>query len=90
MNPFLLKETNGLMAFWKIPPVVVLVVLFDLESTHGVQIFHVFLLCRSYLYFVLKKYNPGRKIYTFSHNHGSGKWLYLKGNDPFGDTPIFH
>ena len=26
--------------------------------------------------------------YSFS-NHGSGKWLYLKGNDPIGDTPIF-
>ena len=20
----------------------------------------------------------------------SGKWLFLKGNDPIGDTPIFH
>ena len=28
--------------------------------------------------------------YPFSDNHGSGKWLYLKGNDPIGDTPIFH
>ena len=52
--------------------------------------FHVFLLSRLLSVFVLKKYNPGRKIYTFSHNHGSGKWLYLKGNNPFGDTPIFH
>ena len=31
-------------------------------------------------------------IFPSSHNHGSGKWLYLKGNDPIGDTPIldFH
>ena len=27
--------------------------------------------------------------YSFSHNPGNGKWLYLKGNDPIGDTPIF-
>ena len=26
---------------------------------------------------------------SFSHDHGSGKWLYLKGIDPIGDTPIF-
>ena len=24
------------------------------------------------------------KDYSSSHNHGSGKWLYLKGNDPIG------
>ena len=29
------------------------------------------------------------KPYTFSHNHGSGTWLYLKGTDPIGDAPIF-
>ena len=28
-------------------------------------------------------------LYSFSHNHGSGKLLYLKGNDPIGDTQIF-
>ena len=31
----------------------------------------------------------GQTLYSFSHNHGSGKWLYLKGNDPIGDTPTF-
>ena len=33
--------------------------------------------------------NFSNNTYSFSHNHGSGKWLYLKGNDPIGDTPIF-
>ena len=28
--------------------------------------------------------------YSFSHNCVSGKWWYLKGNGPIGDTPIFH
>jgi len=27
-------------------------------------------------------------IYSFPHNHGSGKWLYLRGNDPIGGTPL--
>ena len=25
-------------------------------------------------------------FYCFTHNDGSGKWLYLKGNDPIGGT----
>ena len=28
-------------------------------------------------------------LYSFFYNHGSGKWLYLKGKDPIGDIPIF-
>ncbi len=27
----------------------------------------------------------GTGDYPFSHNHGSGKWLYLKGNDYWRD-----
>ena len=26
-----------------------------------------------------------RRLYSFSHNHGSGKWLYLKGNYYWSD-----
>ena len=32
----------------------------------------------------------GLAIYSFPHNHGNGTWLYLKGTDPIGDTPIFN
>ena len=27
--------------------------------------------------------------HSFFYHHGIGKWLYLKGKDPIGDTPIF-